>query len=342
MMPEPDDRRSALLATKLRVLASERWSISGELRSGSFPSGATLLDPEAGRAWVLVEGDAARRLGGALAVAHRAGARELHLIVDDPEAGAILARRASAFRFPVQVWRSEGRELSEVTAAPVAADPAPAPEAELYRPVLRAAALDPVVEGGHLMGELLGLEVARVVVDDDGSAHVEAGVGRFDREVATMMFSHLGETDSLARAVDIVGRYRHPGAERHPLNVLVPERWLRSVLVADPALVGAATLRPVGSALPRANLNEEGIATAVGQDVDGRPLVVVCSTGVSLDLVPSAADDRLTHGPDARLVLALPERDAVPVTADLAGLLHAPAQIATVPGDWRLLSGGPT
>lgn len=39
-----------------------------------------------------------------------------------------------------------------------------------------------MVEGGELMGELLGLEVARVVVGDDGSAHVEAGVGRFDRE----------------------------------------------------------------------------------------------------------------------------------------------------------------
>ncbi|CAN5758406.1 hypothetical protein BH10ACT1_BH10ACT1_31130 [soil metagenome] len=338
MTPEPDDRRSALLATKLRVLAGDRWTFAGETRAGSFPQGATLIDPDGGRAWVLIEGDAERRLGGALAVSLRAGVSELHLVVDDPEAAAIVARRATAFRFPVQVWRSEGRELFEVAPAATAVDVAPAPEAELYRPVLQAGELVPVVEGGHLIGELLGLEVARVVVAPDGSAHVEAGVGRFDREVGALMFAELGETDAVARAVDIVRRYRVAGAERHPLNHLVPERWLRSVLVDRPDLVGAKDLRPVGSAVPRRNLNEEGIASAVGHDLDGRPLVVVCSTGVYLDLVPAAADDRLTHGPDARLVLALPERDAVPITADLSALLTTAAEIVAVPGDWRLLT----
>ncbi|QXC63178.1 hypothetical protein KSP35_10545 [Aquihabitans sp. G128] len=340
MTPEPDDRRAALLASKLRLLAAERWELGADARPGGFPKGATLVDPTARRAWVLVEGDAERRLGGALAVSLRAGVEELHVIVDDPVAAGIVARRASAFRFPVHVWRTEGRELVAVAPAATAADPAPAPEAELYRPVLRAADLEPVVEGGHLVGELLGLEVARVVVADDGSAHVEAGVGRFDREVGAMMFAELGETDALARAVDIVRRYRTASAERHPLNHLVPERWLRSVLVARPELVGATSLRSVGSAVPRQSLNGEGVATAVGEDADGRPLVVVCSTGVYLDLVPSAADDRLTHGPDARLVLAVPERDAVPITADLAALLTAPAEIAAIPGDWRAPTGG--
>ncbi|MBX3286331.1 MAG: hypothetical protein KF703_13365, partial [Actinobacteria bacterium] len=220
-----------------------------------------------------------------------------------------------------------------------AVDLPPAPEAELYRPVLEAAGLEPVVEGGNLLGEYLGLEVARVVVDGDGSAHVEAGVGRFDREVGAMMFAELGETDSVARAVDIVARSRQVDARRHPLNHLVPERWLRAALVSDPGVVGALALRPVGSALPRRTLGEEGVATAVGVDLEGRSVVVVCSTGVYLDLVPSAADDRLTHAPDARLVLAVPARDAVPVTTELASRLVHPAEVHAVAGDWRSPGG---
>ena len=334
------DRRSALLATKLRVLVGERWDLGPDAISGTFPAGATLVDPAQNRGWILIEDGAEHRMGGALAVALRAGVTELHLIIDDAEAAAVLARRATTLRSPPQVWRSEGRKLVAVEPAPTATDPAPAPGAELYRPVLRAAGLEPVVEGGSLMGELLGLEVARVVVGEDGAARVEAGVGRFDREVGAMMFADLAEHDSLARAVDIVAGYRVVGAQRHPLNHLVPERWLRATLLADPSLVGAATLRPVGSAIPRHNLNEDGVATAVGVDLEGRDVVVVCSTGVYLDLVPSAADDRLTHARGARLVLALPEIDAVPITADLAALLTEPAELVTVPGDWRNLAGG--
>jgi hypothetical protein len=335
----PDERRSQLLATKLRVLATERWDPEGDLVPGAFPAGATLLDAEAGRAWVLVEEGAERRLGAAMAVAARGGARELHLVVDDAEAAGILARRAALFTDPPCVWRSEGRTLVAVEPAPPATDPPPAPEAELYRPVLVAAGLEPVVEGGQLLGEYLGLEVARVVVDPDGSARVEAGVGRFDREVGAMMFADLGETDSVARAVDIVAHSRKVDARRHPLNHLVPERWLRAAIVARPSVVGAAELRSVGSSLPRRTLGEEGVATAVGVDVDGQPIVVVCSTGVYLDLVPSAADDRLAHAPDARLVLAVPARDAVPVTTELATRLRLPADVHAIEGDWRLPGG---
>jgi len=338
-MSLPADRRSSLLASKLRVLVADRWAPEADLVAGSFPAGATLVDPDEHRAWILIDEDAEHRLGGAMAVARRSAITDLHLIIDDPRTGGIVARRAALLANPPTVWRAEGRVLVPVDPAPPAVDVPPAPEAELYRPVLVAAGLDPVVEGGNLVGELLGLEVARVVVDPDGSAHVEAGVGRFDREVGAMMFAELGETDAVARAVDIVRRSRVADAERHPLNHLVPERWLRSAVIADPSLVGATELRPVGSAVPRQNLTEQGVASAVGTDTDGLPLVVCCSTGVYLDLVPSAADDRLTHAPDARLVLAVPERDGVPVTLELAEMLAQPAEVIRLHGDWREPAG---
>lgn len=344
-MTEPVDRRAALLAAKLGALVRGRWPDAAEgARPGTFPGGATLADADGGRLWVLLddeaEVDAARRLGATLAVARRSGATELHLLVADPDAAAVVARRAAQFARSPGVWTVDGLDLHPAAPAAPAQDPVPPPEAELFRPILAAAGLETVVEGGSLLGELRGLEVARVVIGDDGVAHIEAGVGRFDREVGAMMFAELSETDALARAVDHVAAVRRPGAPRHPLNQLVPERWLRSVLIERPDLVGAASLRAVGSAIPRANLKEGGIATAVGTDLDGRPLVVSCSTGVDLELVPGAADDRLAHHPDARLVLAVPAKDALAVTTELAGHLAAPAEVVTVDDDWRMADAG--
>ena len=339
-MTDAPDRRAALLAAKLGALVRDRWTdVSSEARPGTFPGGSTLIDAPSGRAWVLLDdGSAATRLGATLAVAARAGVGELHLLVDDRAAAAVLARRAELFARPPTVWTIAGRTLEPAVAAAAAParDPAPAPEAELFRPVLAAAGLETVVEGGSLLGEHLGLEVARVVLADDGSAHIEVGVGRFDREVGAMMFAELSDTDALARAVAFVSEVRAAGAARHPLNQLVPERWLRAVIVAHPDLVGASELRAVGSAVPRANLKEAGIATAVGVDLQGRPVVVTCSTGVDLELVPGAADDRLASAPDARLILAVPTKDALAVTTELASHLVVPAEVVPVGDDWPM------
>ncbi|MFN8019825.1 MAG: hypothetical protein U0P45_17155 [Acidimicrobiales bacterium] len=287
---------------------------------------------------MLVGDDGARRLGAALAWAARAGADEVDVCVPDATTAAVLARRAALFATPAGVWVADGRASVAATPAPPGTDPAPPPEAELYRPVLLEAGCEVVVEGGHLIGEVNGLEVARVVVDPESGPRVESGVGRFDREVGAMMFKELAEVDALARTVELVASIRTPGAERHPLNQLVPERWLRAVLVRRPELVGAAHLAPVGSAVPRANLKDVGVATAVGKDAEGRPLVVTCSTGVDLELVPSAADDRLAHAPDARLLLAVPGRDALPVTTELAHHLALPAEVVAIDDGWEHLA----
>ena len=71
-------------------------------------------------------------------------------------------------------------------------------------------------------------------------------------------------------------------------------------------------------------------AAATGVAADGSPLVVVCSVGVDLDLVPAAADARLVDGRAARLVLAVPPRDRHPVTEALAGALAQPADVVAV------------
>lgn len=327
------ERLDRLRAAKLRALVASRWDLPADAVDAPFPDGASL---RGGRTvWVLVEDAAVHRLGAVLAVARRAAAQDVHVVVADPADAAILARRASLFSLPVGVWTLDGTDLIAAEAAPPAPDRPPSPEAELYRPVLRAAGLDPVVEGGVLLGELRGLEVARVVEgDEDDGARIEAGVGRFDREAGAMMRAEMSEADSLDHVVEIVGPLRRAGAPRHPMNQLVRERWLRSVLVADPASVGAAELHPVGSAVPRRNLTESGVASAVGVDLAGAPIVVTCSVGIDLDAVPSAADDRLAHAPEARLLLVVPGSDAAGITRELLDLLALPAELVAVGDDW--------
>jgi hypothetical protein len=186
-----------------------------------------------------------------------------------------------------------------------------------------------VAEFGRLVGEVLGLEVARVVVED-GAPRLEVGVGRFDRE-AHAELAGTGEPtpDTLRRVVAQVREQRRPGAPTTPLTRLAPERRLRSLLLAEPAAVGAAHLFPVPPATD-APLRTPAPAPAVGATPEGEPLVVVASTGIDLDLVPTAADVRAREAPDARLVLAVPPRDASPVTRNLAAALRAPAEVVGV------------
>ncbi len=297
-----------------------------------FPGGAARLDGDAG--WVLLAGEAAGALGAALAWARRTGATDLHVVVDDPALVGRVARQAALLAPAPTVWAVDGADL--VRAAPEPAPvPLPAPDAPALRALLVAAGLTVVDEDGMALGELLGLEVARITHGAHGP-ELDVGVGRADRELTAMAHGDLPDADRVARVVDIVGRERRPGAPPHPLNQLVPERWLRASLVADPALVGAASLWPVPSAVPRTNLRDVGVASAVGTGLEGRPLAVTCSVGVDLDLVPAAVDDRAVHAPGARLVLAVPARDALGLTADLAALTDPPAEVLPVDGDWRI------
>jgi hypothetical protein len=183
----------------------------------------------------------------------------------------------------------------------------------------------PRVEHGRLVGEVNGLEVARVEVDEDGP-HLRVGVGRFDREANEL----LGRSDSVEDVVELVRRYRTLGGEPHPLKLLARSRWLRSQLLADPSRVGADHLTPMAPTVEPPDLRTPWPAPAVGIDAHGHPLVVVCSVGVDLDLVPAAADARLADGRDAALKLVVPSRDAHAVTVALAAALAQPADVVPV------------
>jgi hypothetical protein len=343
------EQRSRLLAAKLRALVVAHLGDTGEapaggevapgpdLALGTFPGGATARAGE--RGWVLLDERADTALGRALVWAGRESVTTLDLLVEDPAVAGVLARRATAFADTPRVWLVEGRSLVAVEPAAVPAPVEPPAVARELVGLLHDAGVEVVTEHGEIRGEVLGLEVARVVVDTDdhgaaSAARVEVGVGRHDREAFAMLHGDIPTPDALSKVIDKVRLHRRPDAEAHPLRRMAAERWLRSTLIEAPAVVGAAQLQAAEPTVARDSLKDVVPAIALGADESGGPVVVACSVGIDLDLVPAAADARLVHAPDARLVIVVPERDDHPVTRRLAAALRDPATIVTVPSDW--------
>lgn len=335
-----DERRAALRGAKLAALVAGRWG-PADRESHTLGTAVALTGPGS-TAWVLADDAPERTLGPALVWADRARVDELHVLVDGPgDAAATVARQSGLFAPPTpQVWLVAGTTLAPVAAAPPASQPdAPAPP-ELVD-LLIDAGLEVVAEGGLVHGEVNGLEVARIVHGATTAGvpiaepQLEVGVGKADRELTAMVHGELAPVDQLARVVGIVREHRRPGAPRHPLNQLVPERWLRAVLCRNPGIVGLAALRPATGVRPRTNLTERDVAIAAGTAADGTSVVAACSVGIALDLVPGAADAREAIDPSARLLLAVPERDDHPGTRRLAARLRTRAEVVPVPGDWR-------
>jgi len=284
--------------------------------------------------WVLAEDRPERALGGALVWARRHGISELHVVAE--EATGSLARRGDTFARPPAVWRLEGRCLTPAEPEPPVREPPLGPEVESFVGFLSEAGVEPVIEHGVLRGEVLGLEVARVVVDEVG-VFLEVGVGKHDRHAQRVLNQDRPPLETLVSAAAAVRALRNPDAPAHQVNRLSRERWLRALLVAHPWVVGASELAPMPSPTARTDLRQAVPAPATGLDAEGRPVVVVCSTGIDVDLVPAAADVRLTDGRGAPLILAIPAADDHPLIRDLAAALAEPAEIVPIPGDWRRL-----
>jgi hypothetical protein len=312
-------RRAALNLAKLKVLANSAGADG--LTPLGFPGGAAASGD--GTLWVFGEEAGAGLLGPALMVALRADFERLVVITDDPADAAVLARRATCFAQP-----------PKIDAASVDGTTLRFFEAESTLRVRSASknefgplpdGVDVVHEHGVTSFEVRGLEIGRI---EDGQLAV--GVGKHDREGHRMANPDQDPVEALrAVALRVLAerRYDAPGGA---MTSYARERWLRSIVVAKPELIGLTALTPVEPPLPRDDLRAVSIAPAIGDGV-----VVACSVGVDPDLVPSAADVRGES--DAELLLVLPEADAVPSTHRIARALARPARIVTVPANWAAL-----
>lgn len=276
-------------------------------------------------AWVLNDQDDGRALGPALAWAGRQPkAERLNLIVSTQ--ASLFAYQAAAFSFPIKVYQIGAKSLTSATAEP------PEVRAELhadlaqYRALFVEAGARAVIEQNMLIAEVLGLEVARAFMAD-GLATLEIGIGRLDREAHQLINSQRPKAEILIDAVSLVKKYRHIGAAPHPLNRIARERFVRSLLIDAPELVGAKELKPIEGLRIAPDLRTPWPAMATGADISDRPLIVACSVGVDLALVPMAGEVRMLDGRGARLLFAMPARDLHPITTMLAGFLIAPVEM---------------
>jgi hypothetical protein len=360
-------RRGELLSVKLRALVSDHLAvpIAAESEPGGFANGAALVVD--GRAWVLIDGDAHRSLGPALAWTIRHGATSLDLIAESHT--GLLARRAERFSFPIVVWYPVERTLLPAVPETVVRPPAANPVHLQVRDVIEGAGATFTVEHGVVTGEVHGLEVCRVVDSptsgyfdepdggepisatsfgttssgaassdsggtEDAGVIVEVGVGGPDREAFRIIHGDLPTVTALAEVVATVAGHRTPGAPPHPLNRLAQERLLRWRLEQDPSLVGLQRVEPAEPPLPREGLNEVVPCVASGTSVDGATRRIVCSVGVDLDLVPFVTDVQVTtsHANEdgAPIVVVVPTRDLMSITRELAALLSEPVTFETV------------
>ncbi|HYN32637.1 MAG TPA: hypothetical protein VES40_08435 [Ilumatobacteraceae bacterium] len=341
-MPETSERRTRLLGIKLRALAAEHLGRELDVDTSSFPKGAALVVD--GAAWVLIEGDASRALGGALAWALRHDATSLN-VVADADTG-LLARRATQLAFPVAVWFAQDRTLLPVVPEPLAEPVAPTAEHLALADMIAVAGATANVEHGVVFGEVYGLEVCRVVDEPtighiaelgefdpslfasiDG-VHLEVGVGANDREAFRLIHGDIPTVEALASVVESVAAYRSPDAPQHPLNRLGQERYLRWRLEQEPRLVGMVSVAPGQPPLPRPNLKDPIPCVASAVAGDGRVHTIVCSVGIDVDLVGFVADVQLMS--NEPVIVALKERDRLPITLDLLGQLATPVEIRTV------------
>lgn len=327
--------RASFVAAKLRSLVNAQWG-ARDRTAVDFPGGAALVAGD--EAWLLIDADPLKAFGPVLVWSARNGAQRVHLLVES--SADVLARRATCFRDAPAIWQVDEATLVPATPAPPVRQLAARPAPELAG-LLVDAGLEVVVEEGIVRGEVNGLEVARIVqgttstgIEIDAPL-LEVGVGFADREMTAMLHGSLSPVDQLARVAEIVRQHRRPGAQRHPLNQMAPERWLRTALVRNPGRLGLSRLAPVAPATPRPNLKDTGVAMAEGATAAGERVVVACSVGVDLNLVPEAADVRLALDPSARLLLVVPERDAHPVTVELADRLHHRAEVVAIDDGWR-------
>ena len=324
-------RISRLNGLKLRALVRDHLGVDEVDAPAEFAPGAALTHDGAG--WVLLADRPDGRLGAALVWALRQGVDTVHVIAE--EGTGVLARRAIEFEPDVSVWYADGRRLLSAVPESLVPSAAAPPHHEPFRSLIIEGGAEPSVEHGVLVGEVRGLEVCRVVDDPHLDAcRLEVGVGAHDREAFQMLHGDVPAVESLARVVDTVARHRRVGAPRHPLNRIAAERFVRWRLVEDPSLAGMASVEVAPPPVRRPNLKDSVPCVAVAEDGSGRPTVIVCSSGVDLDLVPFAADARAAveaeRGVEHALVLAIPARDRVRVVGELAGMLRRPADIVTV------------
>ena len=311
------ERRSRLLALKLRALIREHLGLSGDPdgRVEVFAPGAAFITNDA--VWLLIDGNAARALGGVLAWGTKFEL-PIHLVVENDS--GLLARRAALFDVDITVWHADERVLLPALAEPHLPTTQAKPEHLAFTELIQSSGADALVEHGIVVGEVRGLEMCRVVDDVvSGVARLEVGMGVNDREAFAMVHGELPTEQALRNVIDAVAIHREPGANVHPFNQFGAERMHRWRALQDPTSIGFSRLDPVDPPVKRTNLKDAVPCAAIGSTDSGNLSAAIFVHGVDLDVVPFAVDTASRLGIDEVTIVAR-RQDITPSIERLANM----------------------
>ena len=339
MRPRPtklnNERLAELAAVKLRALVNEHLQIDSAEVNRLGGGASCLVSPDAGndiesQGWVYFPTSAPGLLGTAIIWAKANECPKINLITD--EGGEDLAFAASAFTEPVPtIWKATDRTIAIVDPAkPVIPPP---PDCGELTAELVAAGLEVVADHGVWIGEINGLEVARVG-QREGECSIDIGVGAYDQFAsAALKPKDRDIVDAIATVLGMVRPHRMAGAEPHAIGRLVRSRWLRTQLVHEPSTIGLESLNPIPLLFERPGLLETQPAAALGNKADGTSVLVTCTVGLDLGIAETAAGLAALHQPDEILVV-LPPRDMHQRVVDAVDALAFPSKVIAVDGDW--------
>ncbi len=322
-------RRPELIAVALRAIANDAGDVVEDIRA--FPGGAVAHCAGRNVAWI--DEQPGRLLGAVLALHLRHPRHTLSVVVPQSlriQAG-IAARRLRQWRVSSEVSIVDGRSLTAVAPADYEAVAAPQFDIGPFVDLMTGAGAQPVVEHGVLTGEVMGLEVCRVMHDDDGP-RLEVGVGSQDREAFKLMYAGEPSEVSLERVVAFVHEQRSATAEPHPLGRLAAERRMRWQLHRDATEYGLHDVAFVDGATARTSLSDAAPAFCTAS-IGKRNLLLACVSGTDLGAPIDTADtfERLasTHGLEES-IMVIDGSTQLPILGDMATLSHHPMRVANL------------
>lgn len=259
------------------------------------------------------------------------GAIATNMVLD--VADGLLAFTATGFSEPthlVTVWHAIERTLSRVE--PVAPTIAGPPDCADATALLASLGLEVVADHGVWLGELNGVEVARVGLRGD-ECEIDIGVGAYDQFASAALSIDRDDKAALENVISMVAPHRQAGADPHPIGRLVRSRWLRAQVIAEPELVGLQAVNPLPLLVPRPGLVETQPAAALGVGEDEERVLIVCSTGIDLGVAETAAGLAALTTP-SRIVVVMPQRDHHPRITQSLETLAWPAELVALEGEW--------
>jgi hypothetical protein len=317
-LSQSDADAGRLASVKLRAIAPTLGLDASTADDRDFAYGAGLVSGTRGALYVTREH--IRSIGPTLLWMLKHKLTEVDLVIEGD--GGIPARRAQALNCELRVWQMQNGTLEPAQPTPHLPKIEVPQSHEQFAATIQDCGALPMREHGVLTGEVLGLEVCRVVDTPDGP-RLEVGVGAIDRETFQLVNSHRTFEDSLTEVVGIVRSHRSPGAPHHPLGKMAGERLLRHRVINEPSLIGAASLKPAEPPIPRGGMRESTPCVATGTDLDGKPIVAVFTDTVDVDIIGFGVDALTRDNSAERLVFAAH-------TGNLASSIQTSARLVRV------------